>query len=978
LRVSELSTRRFAPRGLFIDDDVIVFSDQSAPGNQTLRRRRLSTGAEVAFPERYGRRVSVLCRDPRQRFWLSGDAAGRLYWTSMIDPSQRHSFATQFSEITDASIGGDFLAVITTQSIDGQAGESAIEIFDALTRNRLQTIALGRGQPARCVAISSDGRLLATINPNDQSVMVGRLSELLRDGDRSPMTVDRGDGEPILQLAISPDGQQVGFGRELAQIRYVIDRESAMVKPLRQSLVGWSSGDEIIPGWQTQSIIATGRTVAGQSNVGGLEIKSPDGLQWQIELDLQLQGAVKCHTFLTAVEDGRPGQPIAVAIGTDVNHGIYVYSLEQSDNRPFTRLLRWYRDHGDSVADLVVSPDGQTLISGSLDQTVKFWSLRGLFDSNESDDQVVDDDATAFRGSTLWGCDFQIQQDEVVATRVDPDGIAYARSLRNGDRLTLIEGYRSDGSAVRGVDASRVSPQRLIEILNDLSPLRQILIRAIGVDGQPKAFIIRPAWQPTVSCYADRRGEFVLWNRDGYFNASAAEGGRLLRWVFLRGQDQSPRLIDAAFMSNDYERPEVIRRLLSGSDLATAIVGIQTPHQGRLASIADEVPEVIITSPPAGQVIDDAAASLIAEVDFGDSDPGEYRITGSFDATRLTTPPPINLGENRFEYRWPLQVRGRLNQFEVVATQSLGSLNSRFASDVAFRRGMRPNQTPYRMHVLSLASEDYRGSLMGSRGGFGKLEFPIDDVQGILTSLRGKQSDGLGHFQLGDVIELQDDAINQDSVLRSINRLNRRVTQSSDDEQNLLLIYLSGHGKTIDGQYHYVTTAAKAVEPMQLKAACIPWSILSKAGNENCRVVVMIDTCHSGSAVDAKSQIRDPRRDGLLVIAAATGEEEALEFSALQHGCFTSAVLSGLEGEADGSQWIPTDSEIDTGQKEVVFRNEIGRSDGLVELGELFGYVREVVRAVTSKAQTPSATPMRLTRTLRIPLVSVPRVPATQ
>jgi len=192
----------------------------------------------------------------------------------------------------------------------------------------------------------------------------------------------------------------------------------------------------------------------------------------------------------------------------------------------------------------------------------------------------------------------------------------------------------------------------------------------------------------------------------------------------------------------------------------------------------------------------------------------------------------------------------------------------------------------------------------------------------------------------------------------------------------VLVLYLSGHGTTVDGQYFYVNTSAESPEEEVLRRQAIPWSLLAQAGRPGCQVIAMIDTCHAGTVVDAKSRIRDPARHGCLVLAAASGRNPAKEYPALGHGCFTFFVLLAMEGNADGAlaqpnALAPPDllAAVDEGRSATVGL----AADGTVQVEELMAYVRQEVAKLTGYQQVPTATPSRLADVLRLPLVHASR-----
>ena len=1012
---------RFALPVLFLDEQTLVYSRSQGDGNCQLVRRRLPGRGEVVFPESYPRRVAALVRDPRGKFWASADVLGHVNVTSLNEPNRRYQLNTTFSEITAMAAGGiDRLAVISTESVDGRPGKTVLDWFDVASKERLATFKVGRREISRAVAVSPDGRFVATVCEDDRRILVWQVAADNQPFDRDKLqrqtpAIVRSASVPVRRLAISQNGDRLGWSERSDAINFprtlalqtgeisVVGPPSDQSDPNRRVPLSprpqqppWRIASEQLDGWQVLlegSPVDTIRLIdqGSQGDEGSRETS------WTIRLDPTWQGYYRTHCFV--MDPDRPGVPIGLAVGTEHVDGIFLYHFDdESADHPgndqtstgrraraaraarAARLVRWFRDHSGAVISLIPSLDQQSLFSASEDRTIKMWSLVDAFDPPaKSPDQ--------FTRISFWGCDFQVEGGKVRTRRVSADGIAHRRRLRSGDTILRVQGYdrkRPDQIIEARIDVDRPDPadaRKMIATLNRLSPLRQVLIEATasaeaGVGPRKKAFVIRPAWEPVLTLFADDRGDWAIWTPDGYFNASAAEGGDLFQWLMNRGQDQPPRLLAGGALSKRFERPEVIKKLLSGVGNAAALAATEVPTDSLGATIT-QIPEVRIVSPSAEQTIaSDAPLTVSAVIDFGAADPDAYELRAIVDATRMGAPRRRSIGGNRSEVTWQLEKPsiGRLNQIEVLATQRGGALASFYSGDVAYRRGQSMRPTPYRLHVLSLASENYRGPIAKARNGFGQLDYPIEDVDAVLATLKDMQRGGQANYQLGKIIRLHDEEITVRSVQLAIESLNEQIDVS--DQPQVLVLYLSGHGTTVDGQYFYVNTSAESPEEEVLRRQAIPWSLLAQAGRPGCQVIAMIDTCHAGTVVDAKSRIRDPARHGCLVLAAASGRNPAKEYPALGHGCFTFFVLLAMEGNADGAlaqpdALAPPDSlaAVDEGRSATVGL----AADGTVQVEELMAYVRQEVAKLTGYQQVPTATPSRLADVLRLPLVHASR-----
>lgn len=273
------------------------------------------------------------------------------------------------------------------------------------------------------MAVAPDGTRVVTYGGDEQELRVYLLKDRQGNFLVKPLSTGsanriRGVGRSVWKVAFSDDNTyRIGFGTEvtnkevfgdhgkvqeafdLSQIAPV-DLAKAPENDIRWRGVGAGSG-----GW---SLV---RMDAHKLNL------LRDGAVWNVlQLDPQTQGRARSYCWIP----GADGQPFAVVVGTDIQQGVFVYRLSNQGEQP--RLLRYYRDHNDAVTSLSVSADGKYLASGSLDQTIKIWSLEGLQDATDRFSQAIG-----------WGATFERQGERVVVTSVLEAGTAARKGLRVGD-----------------------------------------------------------------------------------------------------------------------------------------------------------------------------------------------------------------------------------------------------------------------------------------------------------------------------------------------------------------------------------------------------------------------------------------------------------------------------------------------------------------------------------------------------------------
>lgn len=144
--------------------------------------------------------------------------------------------------------------------------------------------------------------------------------------------------------------------------------------------------------------------------------------------------------------------------------------------------------------------------------------------------------------------------------------------------------------------------------------------------------------------------------------------------------------------------------------------------------------------------------------------------------------------------------------------------------------------------------------------------------------------------------------------------------------QDAFVVFLAGHGVTLDGQYHFLPWETRYTSNEALKAQALNAEQLRgllsaiPAG----KVLVLLDTCSSGAfslgrSVDDKAAIdRLQRMSGRAMIAAAADAKMALEGEG-GHGVFTFTILAALAGKAERNK----DNQVDVAGLAKYIDNEV-------------------------------------------------------
>lgn len=157
---------------------------------------------------------------------------------------------------------------------------------------------------------------------------------------------------------------------------------------------------------------------------------------------------------------------------------------------------------------------------------------------------------------------------------------------------------------------------------------------------------------------------------------------------------------------------------------------------------------------------------------------------------------------------------------------------------------------------------------------------------------------------VAETVMLKDSEATQANIISAIRSL-RDVAQ-----EDTVIIYIAGHGTSIDDEWYFISHDANLMGDVQAgENVGILSSVAFKAEVEALnadRILLLIDTCHSGAVVNPLKDYRGmkalrllARTVGTHVLAATDHDQSAIEISSLGHGIFTYALLEGLNGKAD-------------------------------------------------------------------------------
>ncbi len=203
------------------------------------------------------------------------------------------------------------------------------------------------------------------------------------------------------------------------------------------------------------------------------------------------------------------------------------------------------------------------------------------------------------------------------------------------------------------------------------------------------------------------------------------------------------------------------------------------------------------------------------------------------------------------------------------------------------------------------------------------LKYTDDDAYQVFAFLRSPEGGMVNKDQINLLI---DERASMEGIRHGLDQLVK-----SADQNDVIIIYFAGHG---------------------LKGAFVPYDydgqnnlishneILASLSRSNAKHKVLIaDACHSGSMIAQRAPFSEALEEyysdfeqtsgGTALIMSSKENENSLEFAGMRQGVFSYYLLDGLSGKADYNK------------------------NGIVEISELFDFVKTNVRKYTQNNQNP-------------------------
>ena len=859
----------------------------SGSRDKTLKLWDAAKGDLLRSLEGHTGQVTSVAFSPDGAQVLSGSVDKTLKLWDAATGQVLRTFDGHADRVTAVAFSSDAKLVVS-----GSADQT-LKLWDAAT-----------GQEQKAFKGHAGGVTSVAFSPDGKRVLSGSSDKTLKSWDAATgrVTSFQGHAADVTSVAWSPDGKRALSGSNDKTLR-VWDAATARLLgtfqgQLREvSSVAYSpDGARVISGGRDNTPKlwdATSRellaTFGGGSDVVSSVAFSPDSarvISGGRDGTLQVWDAAKGELLFGF--EGHADEVASVAFspeGKQVLSGSKDKTLKLWDPAK-GELVRSFEGHADAVASVAFSPDGRLVLSGSADKSLRLWdvntgqAVRTFAGHAARVNEVAfsPDGKSLLSGSgdmtlKLWDAstgavlrNFEGHKDDVTSVAFSPDAKRIASSSRDKtirlwDPATgeVLRTFQNLGAGATSVAFSPDSARLLAGtwdnklILWDVNTEEPLSIYDKGHSGPVMSVAFSPNGKRMVSGSADtavriwdaakpqslslaglfrtRDGEWLTMIKGGFF-AGSRKGSEMLSVV---------REFESFSVLQFYDhlyRPDLVEELLRGEAATRADEAIGKLNLRELLSSGPAPQVEYLRYEPVGNTV--KLTMRIVDTGGGIGPRVVWRVNGK---TQGNLEPAALKGAEQpspgraVALTEALKVDpGKANIVDFTAYNGAARVATLPFPVAVDKFGVTTSERT-RMFVLAIGVDKYRSPDY-------QLSYAVKDTLGFGKAL---QQVAQGLYSRVQVKTLIDEQVTEANITTEFERIGAAAKAT-----DVFVLFLAGHGKSINGRYHYYPQSldfkAGQTGP-EFAISQDKWqsSLLAKVGHVQ-KTLLILDTCESGEA----------------------------------------------------------------------------------------------------------------------------------
>ena len=545
----------------------------------------------------------------------------------------------------------------------------------------------------------------------------------------------------------------------------------------------------------------------------------------------------------------------------NLHGGIDVFNL---DGKQLYELI----GHTDRILSLSLYKD-RLLLSTSADQTIRFWNL---------------DDITSSQ--------------KLIISKIKDNSPADLAGLKTGDIIDKFNGNNVSFSLDTLGDFKKNS-QHTLSFTRDGKMYTVNISDSNGSFGF--AFQNNFYKKSYANLFISNDEDWIIWTNEGFFDASK-NGAQYIGYHINQGPYKEAEYVTVDALYSTFYRPDLIQKSLAGESLEKYAknINIQKLLEDGLA------PEV--------HILTDATNTDKQDMDLKVQ--VCPKLKGGYDnLTLLINDMPVSVidtsralklkkksqRDDCFIYDQTISLAGGKNTIGFRATNKAGNIESKpdylevTFDDTNLKKKLRTklskisgSQNINDLHILAIAVNEYKDKDL-------TLKYSINDATEMLKTI---QDVAKPLFNKVHTYKLFDKEVTKENIKQAFKDI-------KSTREDVFLLYIAGHGITdeYNGNYYYIPydfinkDDEKAVQTQGVGQKDL---MLGLSKVTALKSLVLLDTCNSGSFVEANMQKtttnRLARATGRATISASSSSQVAYE-GYKGHGVFTYTLIEALKGK---------------------------------------------------------------------------------
>lgn len=440
------------------------------------------------------------------------------------------------------------------------------------------------------------------------------------------------------------------------------------------------------------------------------------------------------------------------------------------------------------------------------------------------------------------------------------------------------------------------------------------------------------------------KGEWICWTPQGYYEASSG-GEKYMGWQVDKDIDTISKFYKSSVFASKYHNPETVKQTIGLGSFAIAEQKLKA-NKSKVAAVEEnanlEKEDVIKTAPIVNW--------LSPEFLTSEKDQPSITIKAIVKSTSKIKTVKILVNGRPSTKTRGVAIPKSVGEFDILVEQEIVLAND--INEIRIFVSNEEAKVVSEKRVINLIGVDNRGAgrsldviNYSDRPDLYILSVGVSKYANEEYNLNYADKDAKAVSEVFNTIgteaykdvnmsQLLNENATRDNVLEAFEWLDQKV-----QPKDMVLVFIASHGINNEGQFYIMPHDSDLAK---IDDTLLSWvDIASLLGNLPSNVLVFIDACKSGQLgvnvtnynSDNTEAIRDASSDenGVVIMAASTGNETALESTEWEHGAFTLSLLEGLKsGKADIKE------------------------DGTIYLRELDYYISERTIELTNNAQHPT------------------------